>query len=99
MNLPDLPTQKKLNLLRHYPMEILVYLLLFAVAFLGAWQYRTTGEVNKLQGEMKSYLYKDRETLLQALQRSNTIIETGNTEARRANEINANILSAIKSLK
>lgn len=99
MNFPDLPTEKKLNVVRHYPLEVLVFLLLVAVLTLGAWQYRTTGQVNDLQSEMKSYLYKDRETLIQALQRNNTIIETGNMEARRANEINANILSAIKSLK
>lgn len=66
----ELPNEKKLSLIRRYPIETLVFFLLCALAFLTGWQYQTSKKVNELQDSMKTYLYADRETLIKTVERN-----------------------------
>ena len=52
--------EKKLSLIKRYPMEVLVVVLLLAVVYVISRQGATENKVDKLQDEMKAYLQTDR---------------------------------------
>jgi hypothetical protein len=65
-----LPNTKSLNIIKNYPAEILVYILLVLVLGLAGWQYKSAGDIKDLQTEMKTYLRVDQKTVIEAIDRN-----------------------------
>ena len=66
---------KKASIIRAYPLETLILILIVSVGFLTGWQYKTSAKVDDLQTEMKNYLHEDRKEGLKALDRNTSVLE------------------------
>ena len=67
LNLPD---AKKLGVLRTHPQEILITLLIVMVLALAAWIYRIDVKTDMVNAEIKKYLYEDRKTTIEAINKN-----------------------------
>lgn len=70
----DLLDEKKMSIIRRYPLETLVTFILALCLFLVSWQYKTSTKVDALQNEMKSYLHEDRKALIEALNKNTDVM-------------------------
>jgi hypothetical protein len=70
----------KLSLIRKYPLETLVTLLIAGYIAIAYYISGLTGQVNSLQNSMTNYLSTDRVEMLKAIERSNNAIDN-NTKA------------------
>lgn len=67
--------EKKVSIIRKYPLESLIYLLIGAVGFITWWQFQTAQKVDDLQKEVKTYLHEDRSKLIQAMDNNTDVME------------------------
>jgi hypothetical protein len=67
-------TEKKVSIIRKYPVETLVSILIAAVGFISWRQAGTEKKVDQLQVEMKGYLHEDRRELIKTLEKTNDVM-------------------------
>lgn len=72
-------TERKLSLIKQYPLEALVILLIFAVSFVSFRQISTEKKVDGLQEEIKAYFKGDRVHLQESLFNTNETMKNTNT--------------------
>lgn len=70
--------EKKLSLIKRYPLETMVILLLFAISFVSFRQTATERKVDNLQEEIKGYFNGDRVKLQEQLFNTNETMKNTN---------------------
>lgn len=71
----NITSEKKLSVIKKYPLETLIALLIGAVSFLTWWQFDTAKKVEQVQSELKNYLYKDRQELINSIEKNTQSVD------------------------
>lgn len=88
-----IPDQKKLSIMRRYPMETMVFLLIGALAWVTWQQQMTNVKVEKNRDKIETFLNEDRSVLIKAIDNNTKVVERSNTVMEKNNallEINLN---------
>lgn len=81
--MPDITAaldEKKLRILKDYPSEILVGILIISIVGLWGKMVGMEGKIDGLQVEIKTYMNEDRKALMSALDRNSSAMQQ-NTKA------------------
>lgn len=81
-----IPKEKELSMIRKYPIEVLVVILIAVIGFLGGWLWSLNGKVNQLQETRITYFSGNTEVLIKALDNSTRAIERNNQTNERVYE-------------